>query len=36
VCSDFGYNTYLQNDPIYKNMELWTVGSTDSSKNVTA
>jgi hypothetical protein len=31
VCSDFGYNTYLQNDPIYKNMELWTVGSTDSS-----
>jgi hypothetical protein len=23
ACADFGYPTYLQNDPIYKNMELW-------------
>lgn len=22
-CNEFGYPTYLQNDPIYKNMELW-------------
>lgn len=24
ICEDYGYSTYLQNDPIYKNMELWT------------
>jgi hypothetical protein len=23
-CADFGFPNYLQNDPIYKNMELWT------------
>ncbi len=23
VCTDFGYTNYLQNDPIYKKMELW-------------
>mmetsp|Transcript_21353 Transcript_21353/g.36134 ORF Transcript_21353/g.36134 Transcript_21353/m.36134 type:complete len:415 (-) Transcript_21353:175-1419(-) len=22
-CADFGYPTYLHNDPLYKNMELW-------------
>lgn len=22
-CSSFGYPNYLQNDPLYKNMELW-------------
>jgi hypothetical protein len=22
-CAEFGYPTYLQNDPIYKSMELW-------------
>ena len=34
VCSDFGYSTYLQNDPIYKNMELWTTGSSLKEKEV--
>lgn len=24
TCSSFGYPNYLQNDPIYHNMELWT------------
>ncbi len=24
TCADSGYGSYLQNDPIYKNMELWT------------
>jgi hypothetical protein len=23
TCQQFGYPTYLQNDPIYKNMGLW-------------
>ena len=23
TCASFGYPNYLQNDPIYKNMELW-------------
>lgn len=23
-CENFGFPTYLMNDPIYKNMELWT------------
>ena len=31
VCSDFGYDTYLQNDPIYKNMELWTANGKNST-----
>jgi hypothetical protein len=28
VCSSYGFPTYLQNDPIYKNMELWGSGAT--------
>jgi hypothetical protein len=27
TCKTFGYTNYIQNDPIYKNMELWTEGA---------
>jgi cephalosporin-C deacetylase-like acetyl esterase len=31
-CSDFGFDNYIRNDPIYKDMELWTLGSKKINK----
>jgi len=32
TCSSEGYDLYLQNDPIYKNMELWSAGTATSAE----
>lgn len=35
TCEAAGYDTYLMNDPIYKNMELWKNGAAKTQKNTT-
>jgi hypothetical protein len=36
TCKTFGYTNYIQNDPIYKNMELWTEGGFYNITNTEA
>jgi hypothetical protein len=36
TCKTFGYTNYIQNDPIYKNMELWTEGAFYNSTTTEA